>query len=132
MAEQLKEELEQLRQKLKAMEKAQKETAKQQHHPVYIKSERKISKLAGRPTTNSDPDVDDCITDMREHLASIPTNEGKIDLVLDHLTGSTKTEVKLRPTESKKTADDILKIIEDTYKSQDSLAQLRHKFYERI
>ena len=132
MTEQLKEELEQLRQKLKAMEKTQKETAKQQHHPVYIKSERKIPKLAGRPTANSDPEVDDWVTDIREHIASIPTKEGKIDFVLDHLTGSAKTEVRLRPTESKETAEDILKIIEDTYKSQDSLAQLRHKFYERI
>ena len=102
MTEQLKEELEQLRQKLKAMETTQKETAKQQHHPVYIKSERKIPKLAGRPTANSDPEVDDWITDMKEHIASIPTKEGKIDFVLDHLTGSAKTEVRLRPSESKK------------------------------
>ena len=102
MTEQLKEELEQLRQKLKAMETEQKETAKQKHHPVYIKSERKIAKLAGRPISSSDPEVEDWITDMREHIASIPTKEGKIDFVLDHLTGSAKTEVRLRPSESKK------------------------------
>ena len=132
MAEELKGELEKLRMKLKVMEAKQAAEAAKPHHPIYIKSERKIPKLAGRPTKDSDPKVDDWISDMKEHLPSIPTNEGKIEFVIDHLTGSAKTEVRLRPADNKKTADDILKIIEDTYKLQDTAAQMRHKFYERV
>ena len=56
---------------------------------------------------------------MKEYLSSIPTNEGKIEFVFDHLTGSAKTEGRSRPAENKKTANDILKIIEDTYKLQE-------------
>ena len=42
MAKQLKEEIEQLRKKLTTMETTQKESAKQKHHPVYIKQKRKF------------------------------------------------------------------------------------------
>lgn len=128
MAEDVKAELEVLREKLKDLEI--KSQIKQPQ--VYIKSERKIPKLAGRPVKDTDPEVDDWIYDMKEHLSTIPTDVGKVEFVLDHLIGGAKTEVRLRPQEMKQTADNILQIIEDTYKSQDTLAQMKHKFYERV
>ena len=128
-AEELQQEVDELRQQLKQLELRQKSEVKPP--PVYIKSDRKIPKLAGRPVKENDPEVDEWVTDMREHLSSLPSNESKIDFVLDHLAGSAKSEVRLRPPEMKRTADDILKIIEDVYKPQDTLTQLRHKFYER-
>lgn len=130
MEEKLKEEIEQLRIKLLHVEARQAATSKSTP-PVYIKSERKLPKLAGRPVKDSDPDVEDWVTDMRDHIVNIPTNDEKIEFVLDHLTGNAKTEIRMRPSDMKKTADDILKIVEETFKIQDNLAQLRHKFYER-
>lgn len=50
---------------------------------------------------------------------------------MDQLTENAKTEIRMRPSDMKKSADDILKIVEETLKIQDNLAQLRHKFYER-
>lgn len=130
MEEKLKEEIEQLRIKLLHVEARQAATSKS-IPPVYIKSERKLPKLAGRPVKDSDPDVEDWVTDMRDHIVNIPTNDERIEFVLDHLTGNAKSEIRMRPSDMKKSADDILKIVEETFKIQDNLAQLRHKFYER-
>lgn len=123
-------EFKKMKEKFTLMELAQSQL-KQKQPTVYIKYERKLSKFAGRPENDSDPDVDDWLMDMREHILSIPSTEGKIEFINDHLIGSAKTEVRLRPAELKKTPEDILKIIEDTYKVQDTVTQLRHKFYER-
>lgn len=125
-------EFKKMKEKFTLMELAQSQL-KQKQPTVYIKSEQKlsISKFAGRPENDSDLDVDEWLMDMREHVLSIPSTEGKIEFINDHLIGSAKTEVRLRPAELKKTPEDILKIIEDTYKVQDTVTQLRHKFYER-
>lgn len=69
MEEKLKEEIEQLRIKLLHVEARQAATSKSTP-PVYIKSERKLPKLAGRPVKDSDPDVEDWVTDMRDHIVN--------------------------------------------------------------
>lgn len=81
---------------------------------VYIKSERKLCKFAARPEYDCDPDVDDWKTDINKHILSIPSTEENIEFINDHLIGSAKAEVSVRPAELKKTKD-IFKIIEDTF-----------------
>jgi len=55
----MQEEFNRLRQKLKDMEIKQAEMKQKsetkQQPPIYIKSERKLPKFAGRPMTDSDP-----------------------------------------------------------------------------
>lgn len=65
---------------------------------------------------------------MREHIVNVPTNDERIEFVLDPLTGNAKTEVRMRPSDMKESADDILRIIEETFKILDNIKQLGHNF----
>lgn len=78
---------------------------------------KKPPRLAGRPVKDSDPDVEDWMTDMRDHIVNIPTNDERIEIVLDHLTKNAKKETWNRQSdmEKLKSADDILKIIEESF-----------------
>ncbi|XP_056017063.1 uncharacterized protein LOC130053687 [Ostrea edulis] len=61
----MKKELHQLQKKLKSYE--EKESREKPAPVVYVKSERKFQKFRGRPEKDTDPDVNDWITEMREH-----------------------------------------------------------------
>lgn len=41
---------------------------------------KKPPKLAGRPVKDSDPDVEDWMTDMRDHIVNIPTDDDELRL----------------------------------------------------
>lgn len=55
------------------------------------------------------------MTDMRDQIVNIPTNDERIEIVLDHLTKNAKKETSMRQSDMKKSADDILKIIEESF-----------------
>ena len=90
----IKEQVKALQAKLAAMEASQKSSS-----VVYMKSDRKFPKFAGRPEKDSDPDVIEWITDMREYIASKSSKDHHVDFIMDHLTGSAKSEIRLRPPE---------------------------------
>ena len=95
------------------LEKLQKQVAdltlaKSPPQPLYIRTERKLPKFSGRPVKDSDPDVEDRLMDMREHLQSIPSTDKKIEFILDHLDGAAKSEVRLRPVDCKDTPERFL------------------------
>ena len=128
MGEELKEELEKLRAKLATLE------ARPTHVTppiVYMRSDRKFPKFGGRPTKDSDPLVDEWITDMREHIRSSPSRDSHLDFVMDHLIGNAKSEIRLRPDEQRETGEQILNILEQLYQPKDTLTQLQQKFYQR-
>ena len=122
----IKEQVKALQAKLAAMEASQKSSS-----VVYMKSDRKFPKFAGRPEKDSDPDVIEWITDMREYIASKSSKDHHVDFIMDHLTGSAKSEIRLRPPEQRKTADQILNILEQLYHIKDTVTQLQQKFYQR-
>lgn len=97
---------------------------------VIVTRERKLSKLAGRPKTSTDVDVTDWLMDIRQHIADLEENQ-KIDIIMGHITGDVREEVKLRAAGDRDTAVKILKIIEDNFKEVDSLASLNKKFFNR-
>ena len=120
------EEIQQLKDKLSKMEmKAHGSSV------VLMKSDRKFPKFAGRPVKDSDPDVDEWITDMREHIQSTPSKDDHVAFIMDHLTGSAKSEVRLRPSEDRETGDQILHILEKVFDTKDTVTQLRQRFYQR-
>ena len=97
---------------------------------VLVTRERKLHKLAGRPKTSTDVDVSDWLIDIKQHIADLEENQ-KIDIIMGHITGEVRDEVKLRAETDRDTADKILKIIEDNFKEVDSLAILNQKFFNR-
>lgn len=102
-----------------------------QPRTVLITRERKLQKLCGRPKTDSDPDVSDWVSDIRQHIIDLDESQ-KIDTILGFLGGEAKTEVKLYPKEERSTAEDILNIISTLYKDVDNLATLHKDFYDRL
>ena len=97
---------------------------------VVVTRERKLSKLAGRPKTSTDVDVTDWLLDIRQHVADLEETQ-KIDIIMGHITGDVREEVKLRAEGERDTAAKILKIIEDNFKESDSLASLNKQFFNR-
>ncbi|XP_062593162.1 uncharacterized protein LOC134254640 [Saccostrea cucullata] len=98
---------------------------------VYVKSERKFPKFGGRPVKDGDPDVYEWISDMREHIQSTQSKDDFVDFIMDHLTGSAKSEVKLRPHTERKTGKQILDILEAVFEIKETTTQLLQKFYQR-
>lgn len=109
---------------------AQAEAVEAKRGRVVISRERKLSKLAGRPKSTTDPDVSDWLADMRQHITELDEPQ-KIDIIMGHIIGEVSQEVRLRPEAERDTADKILKIIEDSFKDTDSLASLNQKFFNR-
>ena len=120
------EEIQQLKDKLSKMEMKGHGSS-----VVLMKSDRKFPKFAGRPVKDSDPDVDEWITDMREHIQSTPSKDDHVAFIMDHLTGSAKSEVRLRPSEDRETGDQILHILEKVFDTKDTVTQLQQRFYQR-
>lgn len=126
-----KDEIENLKAKLAIMELKELQPIHHQPQIVYLKSERKMPKLSGRPLKDSDPDVEEWIADMREHIGSIPSKEGQVDFIMNHLTGSAKSEVRLHSQEERKSGEQILHILEETFQPQETITQLERQFYQR-
>ncbi|XP_062609395.1 uncharacterized protein LOC134271164 [Saccostrea cucullata] len=98
---------------------------------VYVKSERKFPKFGGYPEKDTDPDVIDWISEMREHIRGTASKDGHADFIMDHLTGNAKAEVRLHQIEQRKTGEEILNILEHVFVIKDTVTQLLQKFYQR-
>ena len=68
--------------------------------------------------------------DMREHLHSIPSNDQKIEFILDHPDKAAKNEIILRPVDSKDTTEEIFTIIESVFLVQETYSQLRQILWQ--
>ena len=125
----LKDEVEKLKKELQEM----KAGSKSEHGPsvVYMKSDRKFPKFGGRPVKDTDPDVEEWITDMREHIRASKSKDNHADFVMDHLIGSAKSEVRLRSIKERETGEQILDILEKVFVTKDTVTQLQQKFYQR-
>ena len=97
---------------------------------VVVTRERKLQKLAGRPKTSTDVEVSDWLIDIRQHIADLDETQ-KLDIIMGHITGGVREEVRLRAEAERDTAEKIFKIIEDNFKEVDSLASLNKKFFNR-
>ena len=97
---------------------------------LLITRERKIQKLMGRPTKDTDPEVSDWLDDIRYHIEDL-TESQKIDTIMSYLGGQAKDEVKLRPRTERDTAAKILSILESAFKVTESLATLTQQFFNR-
>lgn len=98
---------------------------------VYVKSERKFPKFGGYPEKDTDPDVIDWISEMREHIRGTTSKDRHTDFVMDHLTGNAKAEIRLHPIEQRRTGEEILNILERVFVIKDTVTQLLQKFYQR-
>ena len=125
-------EVQPLAEKAKDLERELKEATEQKKgKTVLVTRERKLQKLYGRPKTDTDPEVSDWISDMRQHIEDLDESQ-KIDTIMGYLGGEAKDEVKLRPTEDRNTAEKILMIIETSFKVTASLAMLSQMLFNRI
>lgn len=52
---------------------------------------------------------------MREHIQSTKSKDDFVDVIINHLTGSAKSEVKLRPVQERQTGKQILDIVRPSY-----------------
>ena len=68
---------------------------------------------------------------MREHIHTTKSKDGHADFVMDHLTGSAKSEVRLHPVEQRNSGDEILNILERIFVTKDTVTHLLQKFYQR-
>lgn len=98
---------------------------------VYVKSERKFPKFGGYPEKDTDPDVIDWISEMREHIRGTTSKDRHTDFIMDHLTGNAKAEIRLHPIEQRSTGEEILNILEHVFVIKDTVTQLLQKFYQR-
>lgn len=99
---------------------------------VYVtKESRKIPTLKGKPQTASDVDVMEWIEDVESYLQARTMGEAqKIDYVMDHLGGSARWEIKLRPKEEKTSAAEILRIVGNVFGEPDSIVLLQGRFFQ--
>lgn len=97
---------------------------------VYVKSERKFPKFGGYPEKDTDPDVIDWISEMREHIRGTTSKDRHTDFVMDHLTGYAKAEIRLHPIEQRRTGEEKLNILERVFVIKDTVTQLLQKFYQ--
>lgn len=98
---------------------------------VYVKSERKFLKFGGYPEKDTDLDVIDWISEMREHIEGTTSKDRHTDFVMDHLTENAKAEIRLHPVEQRSTGEEILNILERVFVIKDTGTQLLQKFYQR-
>jgi hypothetical protein len=110
-----KEEIDRLRYELtmntKLVEHLQKATIK----PVYVAREKKLSKLSGIPKKDTDLLVSDWIDDAKEHLNTISNEKVKVEFLMEHISGATEDDLRVRPKQEKDTTEKILNLIHILY-----------------
>lgn len=125
----MRQEIQHLQKKVSTLESTE---SKEKPTPVvYVKSERKFPKFGGYPEKDTDPDVIDWISEMREHIRGTTSKDRHTDFVMDHLTGNAKAEIRLHPIDQRSTGEEILNILEHVFVIKDTVTQLLQKFYQR-
>lgn len=131
-ADTFKETRDNLQDEIKKLEEAAKnQISTSDKKTVYVTRERKITKFFGRPRTDSDQDVEDWITDIKQYITDLEDSQ-KVDTILSHLAGEAKDEVKLLEDEDKDTAEKILNFLQKTFKSVDSIVKLTQQLSNRV
>ena len=88
------------------------------------------AKLAGRPNSDKDPEILEWAEDMRRLTQDMSEEEGA-QLVLDHLTGGARTEVRLCPPAVRSSAKSIIKRVVEVYTCHESPSARWEEFYGR-
>ena len=96
---------------------------------VVIPRDR-AAKLSGRPSSEQDPEVMEWAEDMRRLTKDLSDAEG-VQLVLDHLTGHARDEVRLCPPERRTNAEDVIGWILATYACHETPSARWSDFYGR-
>ena len=103
--------------------------SKQTHSTVpkllYLTRECKQPILFGRPVKDGDPDVDQWIDDVQDHLKSLDTVQAKVDYIIDHLGGKAKDEIRVRPESDRQNPVKIFCILRARFGNRDSAVKLQ-------
>lgn len=97
---------------------------------VIIVPRDRGTKLAGRPTSEKDPEVREWAEDMRRLTQDLSDDEGA-QLVLDHLTGGARAEIRLCPPAHRSSAERIIEHILKTYTCHETPSTRWEDFYGR-
>lgn len=117
--------------RLKEME-AEKEAYKmgQKASRVVVVPRDRGTKLAGRPSTDKDPEVLEWAEDMRRITKDLSDAEGA-QLVLDHLTGAARDEIRLCPAAERANPSRIIERVLKTYTCHETPSTRWEDFYGR-
>ena len=101
---------------------------------IYLKKESKrIKKLLGRPKEEGDVDVEEWIEDVTSYFESRKLGQrDRIEFIYEHVDGKVKAELRYRPEEDKRDAENILAIIQRVFGDSESLSALQEKFFRRV
>ncbi len=96
---------------------------------LYVPRERKIRSFSGQ---EGDLGVQEIIADIQSLFrARSMSPEEQCDLILSHLEGSARHEVRYRPGEATRSPQRILDILLDVFGEKRSVSQLQEQFYLR-
>ncbi|VDI56998.1 Hypothetical predicted protein [Mytilus galloprovincialis] len=98
--------------------------------PVYIAREKKLSKISGRPTKETDPLISDWTEDATEHLSTFSDEKARVEFLMDHVTGPAKDELRVRPKRERDSADKMLKLIHIIYDDVDSIIDTHNQVFQ--
>ena len=96
---------------------------------LYIPRERKIRSFSGQ---EGDIGVQEIVADIQSLFrARSMSPEEQCDLIISHLEGSARHEVRYRPGEATRSPQSILDILLDMFREKRSVSQLEEQFYLR-
>ena len=96
---------------------------------LYVPRERKIRPFSGH---EGDLGVQEFVADIQSLFrAGAMSPEEQCDLIISHLEGSARHEVRYRPGESTRSPERILDIVLDVFGEKRSVSQLQEQFYLR-
>jgi len=126
-AEDIRAELEAMRQQMKDLLEKQ-EAAAATPVTVVVQRERRLRNFSG---SGADP-VNDWIEDARAMISAQGlTAREAADYLVSHLEGPARREIRCRPPEDMKNADALLRTLRETFGERASVSQLQRSFYER-
>ena len=96
---------------------------------LYVPRERKIRPFSGH---EGDLGVQEFVADIQSLFrARAMSPEEQCDLIISHLEGSARHEVRYRPAEVTRSPQRILDILLDVFGEKRSVSQLQEQFYMR-
>ena len=96
---------------------------------LYVPRERKIRPFSGH---EGDLGVQEFVADIQSLFrARAMSPEEQCDLIISHLEGSARHELRYRPGEATRSPDRILDILLDVFGEKRSVSQLQEQFYMR-
>ena len=65
-----------------------------ENNAVYVRREKKIARLNGRPVRENDPDISVWLEDVSQHLKIIDDKDSQISFLMDNLGEQAKDNIK--------------------------------------